>query len=72
MKKKKGEYLKLFGKMATYINLFQATYTINVGGYTGDAGDSLAYHNGQRFSTYDRDNDSSGSNCAQDWKGAWW
>lgn len=26
------------------------TYTINVGGFTGDVGDSLTYHNGQYVS----------------------
>ena len=37
-------------------------------------GDSLSYHNGFPFSTYDRDNDNHyrGRNCAQDDHGAWW
>ena len=35
-------------------------------------GDSLTQHNGYSFSTKDRDNDASGSHCAQDYKGAWW
>ena len=58
--------------MATYINLFQVTYTINVGGSTGEAGDSLAYHNGQRVTPSDRDNDTSAGSCAQGFNGAWW
>uniref|UniRef100_A0A1X7U6H0 Fibrinogen C-terminal domain-containing protein n=1 Tax=Amphimedon queenslandica TaxID=400682 RepID=A0A1X7U6H0_AMPQE len=33
---------------------------------------SLAYHNGWRFSTRDNDNDESGSSCAQAHTGAWW
>ena len=45
---------------------------------SGDAGDSLSNHNhmmfstGKTFSTKDRDNDLSGSSCAQSHKGAWW
>lgn len=35
-------------------------------------GDSLSSHNAQKFSTYDRDNDSNSGNCAQAHKGGWW
>ena len=34
-------------------------YRLTVGGGTGDGSDPLANHNGQYFSTYDRDNDAS-------------
>ena len=48
-------------------------YTLIVGGYTGNAGNSLAAHNGRPFTTYDRDNDGAISeNCAGLYKGAWW
>nr|XP_039259693.1 ficolin-2-like [Styela clava] len=47
-------------------------YTLSVGGYTGDAGDSLSGHNDQRFTTKDQDNDSYSRNCAVSFKGAWW
>jgi ficolin len=41
--------------------------------YSGDAGDSLSYHLGMRFSTYDNDNDlHSTVNCASMFHGAWW
>ncbi|CAL4068861.1 unnamed protein product, partial [Meganyctiphanes norvegica] len=47
-------------------------YKLTVTGYTGDAGDSLRYHNGRPFSTFDNDNDSSSINCAEKAKGGWW
>ena len=62
-------------------------YRLDVSGYSGDAGDTLQYegdHNsnglygryynsGMKFSTYDRDNDSTGMfHCALDKRGGWW
>uniref|UniRef100_A0A1X7UM27 Fibrinogen C-terminal domain-containing protein n=1 Tax=Amphimedon queenslandica TaxID=400682 RepID=A0A1X7UM27_AMPQE len=47
-------------------------YILTVGGYSGTAGDSLAYHNGRRFSTIDNDNDNWYHNCAAERNGAWW
>ncbi|KAM7425240.1 hypothetical protein ABFA07_023310 [Porites harrisoni] len=50
----------------------KAKYQLTVGGYSGNAGDSLAYHNGMFFTTKDSDNDKWSKNCASSWKGAWW
>ncbi|XP_073448237.1 ficolin-1-like [Aquarana catesbeiana] len=48
-------------------------YQLKIGAYTGgSAGDSLGYHNNRPFTTKDRDNDEHGTNCASDFKGAWW
>ena len=47
-------------------------YKLKVGGFSGDAGDSLSYHNGLMFSTKDHDQDLAGKNCAEYYSGAWW
>ncbi|XP_056601837.1 tenascin isoform X1 [Triplophysa dalaica] len=47
-------------------------YKVHVGGYTGTAGDSMTYHNGRPFSTYDHDKDIAVTNCALSYKGAFW
>ncbi len=51
----------------------QAQYRLEVGSYSGTAGDSLAYHNNMAFSTKDKDKDGWGYYCAvTNSKGAWW
>ena len=51
----------------------QVKYRLDVGSYSGTAGDSLAWHNNEAFSTKDRDNDRWGStHCAVSFIGAWW
>ena len=49
-------------------------YRLTIGGYSGDAGDSMSdHHNGQMFSTKDRDNDVVLMlNSAELFTGAWW
>ncbi|XP_047555893.1 tenascin isoform X13 [Lutra lutra] len=47
-------------------------YKLRVEGYSGTAGDSMAYHNGRSFSTFDKDTDSAITNCALSYKGAFW
>ncbi|XP_036330732.1 ryncolin-1-like isoform X2 [Rhagoletis pomonella] len=44
-----------------------------VGNFKGNAGDYFKLHEGQKFSTFDRDNDKHPEyNCAEKYKGAWW
>ncbi|KAK7116538.1 hypothetical protein V1264_002202 [Littorina saxatilis] len=47
-------------------------YRLRVGGYTGDAGDSLSYHDNMAFSTEDVDNDLHTRHCAAENQGGWW
>ena len=60
--------MNFFFKISTAID----DYRLTIGGYSGNAGDSFAIHNGMPFSTYDRDNDVSSVNCAAIYEGAWW
>ncbi|XP_063915242.1 microfibril-associated glycoprotein 4-like [Zophobas morio] len=44
-----------------------------VSGYSGDAGDSMYWYSGMKFTTQDKDQDMrNNSNCAIDEHGAWW
>ena len=53
----------------------ETNYRLTIGQGTGVgriANDGMAIHNGQRFSTPDRDNDAWSGNCATTYGGAWW
>ncbi|CAG2231535.1 FCN [Mytilus edulis] len=54
--------------------LFVDNERISCFGFThkNSLGDALVFHNKHAFSTKDKDNDSSSSNCAELYKGAWW
>ncbi|KAL7632440.1 UNVERIFIED_CONTAM: hypothetical protein RMT77_017216 [Armadillidium vulgare] len=48
-------------------------YTLHIGEYTGNSGNSLKQHQGAAFSTRDRDNDlNPRGHCARTFHGAWW
>lgn len=55
-----------------YIADPRSRYKIQIGAYSGTAGDSLTYHQNRPFSTYDSDNDIAITNCALSYKGAFW
>ncbi|XP_038063528.1 angiopoietin-related protein 7-like [Patiria miniata] len=62
-------------RYATYQNFSVSGehFTLHIGEYSGDAGDSLTYHNGKGFTT--RDNDVDGAldgNCAVWLYSGWW
>ncbi|XP_035523493.1 tenascin isoform X6 [Morone saxatilis] len=50
----------------------RSRYKVYIGAYSGTAGDSMTYHQGRPFSTYDNDNDIAVTNCALSYKGAFW
>ncbi|KAI8516109.1 hypothetical protein Bbelb_069220 [Branchiostoma belcheri] len=49
-------------------------YQLSLGSYSGNAGDSLGYSNGAKFSARDRDQDASSYSCATyySYAGGWW
>ncbi|XP_008285368.1 microfibril-associated glycoprotein 4-like [Stegastes partitus] len=56
-----------------YIESEPYGYRLHVSGFTnGGAGDSLSFHNGQKFSTFDKDQDLSSVNCARLFLGGFW
>ena len=62
-----------FAKYSSFgIGSSALNYTLTVFGYLGNATDGMAEHNGMKFSTKDSNNDKDGSNCAVNYKGAWW
>ncbi|EDV98376.1 GH23081 [Drosophila grimshawi] len=50
----------------------EAFKLLTLGHFSGDAGDEMRDHAGQKFSTRDRDNDASENHCAEKYMGAWW
>ncbi|XP_056388036.1 tenascin-N-like [Hyla sarda] len=47
-------------------------YKLTADNYSGTAGDALKYHNGLKFTTWDKDNDLALTNCALSHRGAFW
>ncbi|PKK18778.1 fibrinogen-like protein A [Columba livia] len=71
-----------YARFADY-NLFSVEtesqgYRLRLGTYSGSAGDGMALnsasatHDNMKFSTKDRDQDTSSSNCASSYGGGWW
>ncbi|XP_062298601.1 microfibril-associated glycoprotein 4-like isoform X1 [Scomber scombrus] len=66
---------KVFARYSSFsIDPESHGYRLHVSGFTnGGAGDGLTFHNGQKFSTFDKDQDSSSRvNCARKYLGAFW
>ncbi|XP_062614822.1 ficolin-1-like [Saccostrea cucullata] len=64
---------KAFAQYSTFsLGSEDTFYKLNVSGYSGTAGNSLAYHNNKRFATKDSEVVYSGRYCARGRHGAWW
>uniref|UniRef100_A0A8C8FHA4 Fibrinogen C-terminal domain-containing protein n=1 Tax=Oncorhynchus tshawytscha TaxID=74940 RepID=A0A8C8FHA4_ONCTS len=65
---------KVFAKYTSFsIDPENYGYTLRLGSYVdGGAGDSMSYSNGMKFSTYDKDQDTWGDNCARRNMGGFW
>ena len=63
-----------YAEYSSFVVFSEASqYMLQVSGYSGTAGDALSYNNGDKFTTYDRDNDAyAGFNCAADNGGGFW
>ena len=66
-----------YAEYSTFRVLSEANnYKLQVAGYSGNASRDAfgtVHHNGQQFSTFDRDNDGQSSgNCAAKYGGFWW
>ena len=54
-----------YAEYSSFVVFSEATnYTMQVSGYSGNAGDAFSYHDGMMFTTYDRDNDISTTNLS--------
>ncbi|XP_066524267.1 microfibril-associated glycoprotein 4-like [Hoplias malabaricus] len=62
-----------FGISPKAVNAELDGYRLHVDGFkNGGAGDSLSYHNGSKFTTFDKDQDLNDGNCAVICTGAYW
>ncbi|KAL7851916.1 hypothetical protein SRHO_G00177010 [Serrasalmus rhombeus] len=68
------EGVKVYAQYTTFsVDSEVNGYKLTVAGFlNGGAGDSLTYNNGQKFSTFDKDQDSWPNNCAKSFLGAFW
>ncbi|ALC40387.1 maker627 [Drosophila busckii] len=65
---------KRFARFSNFAigNEAQSYELLNVGEYTGNAGDALSHHKNMKFSTPERDNDKAPYNCASRYASGWW
>ncbi|XP_066935004.1 fibrinogen C domain-containing protein 1-B-like [Clytia hemisphaerica] len=71
---RRSDSKKVWAKYSTFsVNAEATKYQLAISGYSGIAGDHMRKHSGNKFSTFDQDNDDySSDNCASSNDGAWW
>lgn len=63
--------IKRYAKYSVFkVNDSDTQYSLKVGGFSGNTGDSFSYHSGQKFFT--KDKNTVANQCATSYKGAWW
>uniref|UniRef100_A0A3B3Z9B3 Fibrinogen C-terminal domain-containing protein n=1 Tax=Periophthalmus magnuspinnatus TaxID=409849 RepID=A0A3B3Z9B3_9GOBI len=67
------EGAKVFAHYSSFsVGAEEEGYKLSVSGFVdGGAGDSLSDHNGFKFSTFNKDQDTGDANCAKHYLGAW-
>ena len=60
----------LYGEFS--ISSHEGQFQLFASNYSGDAGDSLSYHSGMKFSAMDQDNDISTAHCGDIYQAGWW
>ncbi|XP_035853192.1 microfibril-associated glycoprotein 4-like [Sander lucioperca] len=65
---------KVFARYSSFsVGAEHGGFVLSVSGFiNGGAGDSLSYHNGMKFTTFDKDQDNWSGNCAKLNLGAFW
>jgi len=63
---------KFYANYGTFAIGAAPTYTLSIGGFKGDTYDSMRYHNGQKFSALDKDQDATTSRFCAAHNGGWW
>ena len=67
-----SHYYDNYGYRRSRTKHISKAYMLSIGDYSGTAGDSLRDSDGQAFSTWDKDLDTSPGNCAEEYSGGWW
>ncbi|KAM3864471.1 microfibril-associated glycoprotein 4-like [Diretmus argenteus] len=68
------EGTKVYAQYSSFsVSTEEDGYRLYLSGFKdGGAGDAMKFHNGQKFSTFDKDQDADKRHCAKRCQGGWW